>query len=154
MALAQKIGGDISLKSVVASGRGLVFAENMMYKHSVTVSASDGSLKTTIPDTVKLSDYGFDQYTGASYQGAPVEVAFAPDDAHAYVTTYSMYGKGFGPEGNDNCQKNNKVDSSFVYRIDTSTAGHRSGHRRRQGAEVRRHHARWARPVGEQLVQL
>jgi YVTN family beta-propeller protein len=121
MALAQKIGGDISPKSVVASGRGLVFAENMMYKHSVTVYASDGSLKTTIPDTVKLSDYGFDQYTGASYRGAPVEVAFAPDVAHAYVTNYSMYGKGFGPEGNDNCQKNNKVDSSFVYRIDTST---------------------------------
>ena len=121
MALAQKIGGDISPKSVVASGRGLVFAENMMYKHSVTVYASDGSLKTTIPDTVKLADFGFAEYTGASYQGAPVEVAFASDGAHAYVTNYSMYGKGFGPEGNDNCQKNNKVDSSFVYRIDTST---------------------------------
>ena len=121
MALAQKIGGDISPKSVVASGRGLVFAENMMYKHSVTVYNSDGSLKTTIPDTVKLSDYGFAQYTGASYQGAPVEVAFAPDDAHAYVTNYSMYGKGFGPEGTDSCGRNNKIDSSFVYRIDTST---------------------------------
>ena len=121
MALAQKIAGDISPKSVVASGRGLVFAQNMMYKHTVTVYGSDGSLKSTIPDTVNLADWGFTQYTGTRYQGAPVEVAFAPDGAHAYVTNYSMYGKGFGPEGNDSCLKNNKIDSSFVYRIDTTT---------------------------------
>ena len=121
MTLLKTISGDISPKSVVASGRGQVFAENMMYRHSVTVYGSDGELQKTIPDTVDLAALGYPQYTGGSYQGAPVEVAFTPDGSHAYVSNYSMYGKGFGPEGTDSCTAASKIDNSFLYRIDTTT---------------------------------
>ena len=37
LALKTTFGGAISPKSVAASGTGLVFAQNMMYRHSVTV---------------------------------------------------------------------------------------------------------------------
>src|SRR5690348_12913726 len=47
MKLAESIGGAISPKSVVASGTGLVFAQNMMYRHSITVYSSAGRLVRT-----------------------------------------------------------------------------------------------------------
>src|SRR5439155_13087847 len=47
--LVHSIGGTISPKSVVASGSGLVLAQNMMYQHSITVYSSTGDLVTTIP---------------------------------------------------------------------------------------------------------
>ena len=56
----ETITGDISPKSVVASGTGLVFAQNMMYTHTVTVYDRDGELVTTIPDAVDLVAFGVD----------------------------------------------------------------------------------------------
>ncbi|MGE0878878.1 MAG: beta-propeller fold lactonase family protein [Acidimicrobiia bacterium] len=116
---SKTIRGNISPKSVVASGNGLFFAQNMMYRHTVTVYDRSGALVATIPDTVKLADFGFTQYTG-TYRGAPVEAAFSPNGQYAYVTNYSMYGPGFGPEGSDECGPADKYDDSFVYRIDTT----------------------------------
>ena len=46
-----------------------------------------------------------------------MEAAFAPDGRHAYVSNYSMYGPGFGPEGSDVCSPASGYDRSFVYRI-------------------------------------
>jgi YVTN family beta-propeller protein len=110
-------GGPISPKSVAASGTGLVFAQNMMYRHSVTVyDARRMRVRKTIPDTVRLSRLGYRQYPGTQ-RGAPVEAAFAPDGRHAYVSNYSMYGPGFGPEGSDVCSPASGWDRSFVYRI-------------------------------------
>ena len=110
-------GGPISPKSVAASGTGLVFAQNMMYRHSVTVyDARRMRMRKTIPDTVRLSRLGYRQYPGTQ-RGAPVEAAFAPDGRHAYVSNYSMYGPGFGPEGSDVCSPASGYDRSFVYRI-------------------------------------
>ena len=114
------IGGAISPKSVVASGRGTVTAQNMMYRHTVTVYGSDTTLITTIPDTVDLAALGHPQHQG-SFKGAPVEAAFTPDGRYEYVTNYSMYGPGFGPEGSDTCQPSSGFDNSYVYRIDTRT---------------------------------
>ena len=118
MTLAYQIGGDISPKSVDASGRGLVFAQNMMYRHSMTVYDSLGRLVKTIPDSVDLAAFGYRRYHGSIYRGAPVELAYSPDGRHAYVSNYSMYGEGFGPEGTDACVDRDRIDSSFVYRID------------------------------------
>ena len=101
--LRETLGGDISPKSVVSSGTGLVFAQNMMYQHSVTVyDARKLELEKTISDTVSLADFGYKRYSGTQ-QGAPVEAAFSPDGKYAYVSNYSMYGEGFGPEGDDEC---------------------------------------------------
>ena len=86
------IGGDISPKSVAASGTGFVFAQNMMYRHTVTVYDAAGKLLETIPDTVNLSQFGV--AGGATVQGAPVEAAFTRDAHDAYVSNYSMYGPG------------------------------------------------------------
>src|SRR5262249_52929871 len=120
MTLAYQIGGGISPKSVDASGRGLVFAQNMMYRHTMTVYDSRGRLVRTIPDTVDLAAFGYAQYAHGTYRGAPVELAYAPDGRHAYVSNYSMYGPGFGPEGTDTCTNRDSIDPSFVYRVDLS----------------------------------
>jgi YVTN family beta-propeller protein len=124
LSLITTIGGQISPKSVDASGTGVVFAQNMMYRHSVTVYNSAGSLVKTIPDTVDLSRFGIPGHPGLS-QGAPVEAAFTPDAKHVYVSNYSMYGAGFGPEGVDTCSPNSARAAgdtdSYVYRIDVAT---------------------------------
>jgi YVTN family beta-propeller protein len=120
MTLNRTVTGDISPKSVVASDRGLVFAQNMMYRHTITVYDRNGDLVKTIPDTVNLADFGIPDHPG-EVQGAPVEAAFSPDGKYAYVSNYSMYGEGFGPEGDDDCVPSDGYHSSYVYRINVST---------------------------------
>ena len=123
MTLLKTIGGPISPKSVDASDTGLVFAQNMMYRHSMTVYNSAGDLVTTIPDTVDLAKLGVPG--GAVVQGAPVEAAFTPDARYVYVSNYSMYGPGQGPEGSDTCTPSSAEAAgdtpSYVYRVDTRT---------------------------------
>jgi YVTN family beta-propeller protein len=116
--LRKVIGGDISPKSVAASGTGYVTAQNMMYRHSVTVyDAHSLRLVKTISDAVRLARLGHPEHPGVT-RGAPVEAAFSSDGRYAYVTNYSMYGSGFGPEGSDTCSPSSGYDRSFVYRID------------------------------------
>jgi YVTN family beta-propeller protein len=124
LTLIDAIGGPISPKSIDASDTGLVFAQNMMYRHTVTVYDSSGNLVKTIPDTVDMTQFGFSGHPGTTH-GAPVEAAFTPDARYVYVSNYSMYGTGFGPEGSDTCtpasaQAAGDTDS-YVYRIDTHT---------------------------------
>jgi YVTN family beta-propeller protein len=121
MQLLRTIRGRITPKSVVASGHGLVFAQNMMYSHSITAYDESGALLKTIPDTVDLASFGVAGKAHASYRGAPVEAAFTADGRHAYASNYSMYGPGFGPEGNDGCLVSDHTDESFLYRVDTKT---------------------------------
>jgi len=66
---------------------------------------------------VRLSDFGIDGHPGES-RGAPVEAAFSTDGRYAYVSNYSMYGAGFGPEGSDTCTPSSGTSDSYVYRID------------------------------------
>jgi len=114
------INGAISPKSVVASGKGFVSAQNMMYQHSVTVYDAGGNLAKTIPDSIDLTAYGVTGHPGIS-KGAPVEAAYSKDGRFAYVSNYSMYGAGFGPEGSDDCQAGDGTSESFLYRINMST---------------------------------
>jgi YVTN family beta-propeller protein len=122
--LWKTIGGPISPKSVVATNTGLVMAQNMMYRHTMTVYNSEGALVKTIPDAVRLSDFGRQGHPGYS-RGAPVEAAVTPDGKHMWVSNYSMYGAGFGPEGDDNCSPGSAraagVSNSFAYRINLKT---------------------------------
>jgi YVTN family beta-propeller protein len=118
LTLVRTVVGDIAPKSVVASGTGLVTAQNMMYRHSVTVYDATGDLVATVDDAVDLAQFGIAGHPGVS-RGAPVEAAFAPNGRHVYVTNYSMYGEGFGPEGSDACTASQRFDDSYVYRIDT-----------------------------------
>ncbi|MGH3127494.1 MAG: cytochrome D1 domain-containing protein [Gaiellaceae bacterium] len=116
--LRRVIGGNISPKSVASSGAGYVTAQNMMYRHSVTVyDARTLRLVKTIPDAVNLRRLGYPSYPGTS-RGAPVEAAFSPDGRYAYVSNYSMYGQAFGPEGSDSCTPSSGYHDSFVYRVD------------------------------------
>ncbi len=120
LALVKTITGDITPKSVRASGAGLVSAHNMMYRHSVTIyDAKTLELLKTIPDSITLSKFGYKQYSG-NYQGAPVEGSYSPDGKYLYVTNYAMYGKGFNREGHDTCSPASKFDRSFLYRINLS----------------------------------
>ena len=120
MKLVKTIYGSITPKSVASSGDGVVSAQNMMYRHSVTLyDATSLDLKATISDTVTLSELGFPDIIGTS-KGAPVEGDFSKDGKFLYVTNYSMYGVSFTAEGHDDCKANNKYDRSFVYKIDRS----------------------------------
>ncbi|NMG07537.1 YncE family protein [Brasilonema sp. UFV-L1] len=120
MSLIQTIRGDISPKSVVHSGKGLFFAQNMMYRHTITVYNREYNLVKTISDKVKLSDYGYEKYQG-THQGSPVEAAFSDDGKYAWVSNYSMYGSGFHREGSDSCNVTDNYDPSTLYRINTET---------------------------------
>ncbi|MGZ8764011.1 MAG: YncE family protein, partial [Acidimicrobiia bacterium] len=117
LSLREVIRGAIAPKSVVASQTGLVFAQNMMYRHTITVYDRRFHLVATIEDAVRLARLGAPRYPGV-VEGAPVEAAFSPDGASAYVSNYSMYGPGFGNPGHDSCSPANAYDESFVYRVD------------------------------------
>ncbi len=100
---------------MVATGAGLLFAQNMMYRHTITVYDTDRQLVATIPDTVDLAAFGIEGYTG-EHRGAPVEAAATSVGAFVYVSNYQMYGQGFGRPGGDGCD-NSGWDTSFVYRV-------------------------------------
>jgi YVTN family beta-propeller protein len=113
-----RLTGGLTPKSVVASKQGLVFAQNMMYTHSVAAFRADGALLRTIDDSVDLAAFGVAGHPGTS-KGSPVETAFTPDGRYAWVSNYSMYGKGYGPEGLDTCTRGDGTSPSTVYRVDT-----------------------------------
>ncbi len=108
---------SIAPKSVVSTGTGFVFAQNMMYHHTMTVyDSAKLKLVKTIKDSVDAEAFGLKGHTG-TVQGSPVEAAVAPDGRHMYVSQYSMYGDGFYHEGSDVCSPASGVDDSYVYRV-------------------------------------
>ena len=109
------VSSEISPKSVVSSGTGYVFAQNMMYKHTITVyDSKTAKLVKTIQDEITAADFHIKGH-GETIRGAPVECAFTPDGRFAYVSQYSMYGSGF-TEGHDTCSPGGASDS-YVYRV-------------------------------------
>ena len=121
--IGQYYSDEITPKSVDASGTGLVFAQNMVYRRTVSVfNSRSGALVKTIPATVDLHHFGL---TGGVVQGAPVEGAFSPDDKYFYVSNYSMYGPGQGPEGEDTCTPSSALAAGdtpdYVFRINTTS---------------------------------
>lgn len=120
MTLLKTIRGDISPKSLVYSGAGLFFAQNMMYRHTITVYNRNFELVKTISDRLQLADYGHKGYSG-SYQGSPVEAAFSHQGKYAWVSNYEMFGAGFNRPGDDICNPRAKYDPSFIYRIETGS---------------------------------
>jgi DNA-binding beta-propeller fold protein YncE len=119
LAPVHTIGGQISPKSVVASQTGLFFAQNMMYRHTITVYDRDFDLLATIDDRVTPSDFGHEEFD-QELRGSPVEAAFTSDGSMAYVSNYKMYGGGLSTAASDGCNQGNWPDS-FVYGIDTSS---------------------------------
>jgi YVTN family beta-propeller protein len=109
---------DLQPKSIVASGNGLFFAQNMMYRHNVAVFDTTGTKVATIPDEVDLAAFGV--AGGAVVQGSPVEAAVTPDGEFVYVSNYKMFGPGYNPVADDGCNAGD-WDDSFVYKIDTTT---------------------------------
>lgn len=120
MKLKKTISGKISPKSIVHSGNGLFFAQNMMYSHTITVYDRNHNLVKTIPDTVNLPKHGHSKFKG-NYKGAPVEAAFSHNGQYAWVSNYEMFGAGFNNPGNDDCSPAQGTDKSFLYRINTGT---------------------------------
>src|SRR6202167_2431082 len=124
LALYKVISGDISPKSVMSTNTGLVFAQNMMYRHTMTVYNSAGSLLKTISDGVELAHFGVHGRPGLTH-GAPVEAAVTPDGKDVWVSNYSMYGTGSGPEGSDTCTPQSALDAggtpSFLYEVSTTS---------------------------------
>ncbi|MDX1467948.1 MAG: YncE family protein [Acidimicrobiia bacterium] len=101
----------------MSSQRGLFFAQNMMYQHTITVYDRSYELVATIPDNIVPSEYGHTDFEG-EYRGSPVEAAFNSDGRIAFVSNYRMYGGGLSTAAGDGCNRGDWPDS-FVYRIDT-----------------------------------
>ena len=122
LSLAMRIADDgLQPKSVVHSGTGLFFAQNMMYRHSIAVYGRDGRLVATIDDRVDLGEFGVAEAGRAPIvRGSPVEAAFSADGATAWVSNYKMYGDGWRPVADDSCQGRD-WDPGYVYRIDVAT---------------------------------
>jgi YVTN family beta-propeller protein len=107
---------DIAPKSVVSSGTGYVFAQNMMYKHTITVyDTTTLKLVETVPDAIDPAEFRIKGHGSEDILGAPVECAFLPDGRFAYVSQYSMYGPGF-VEGHD-AGSPGQASDSYVYRV-------------------------------------
>jgi len=122
LTLIDTIANDnLQPKSIVHSGSGLFFAQNMMYRHNISVFDRQSKLVATIDDKVDLKDFGVEVVGKSSVvRGSPVEAAFSPDAKYAYISNYAMYGTGWDPSAIDTCQGKDR-DQSFVYRIDTTT---------------------------------
>lgn len=114
-----RITGDLTPKSVVASGTGLVVAQNMIYSHTVSAFSSDGDLLETIDDRITPSRWGFEGR--GPVQGGPVEAAFSRDGEQLWVSNYMMTGPGFDNPGDDVCNPDVGYDDSYLYRIDTES---------------------------------
>lgn len=115
----ETIAGGISPKSVVASQTGFFVAQNMMYRHTITVYDRDFDLLATIDDTVTPAEFGHSEFD-TELAGSPVEAAFTSDGSVAYISNYRMYGGGLSTAASDGCNQGNWPDS-FVYRLDMST---------------------------------
>lgn len=111
--------GGLTPKSIAWNGHGLFFAQNMMYRHTMTVFDDQLQRCGTIDDRVELEELGIRDRPG-SYRGAPVECVFTADGHHAYVSNYLMEGEGYTKPGCDKCHGVG-FDGSFVYRINTAT---------------------------------
>ena len=124
LVLYKVITGYISPKSVMSTNTGLVFAQNMMYRHTMTVYNSSGTLLKTISDGGALAHFGVRGRPGLTH-GAPVEAAVTPDGKDVWVSNYSMFGSGSGPEGSDTCTPGSSLaagdTTSFVYEVSTET---------------------------------
>ncbi|MEM7370157.1 MAG: beta-propeller fold lactonase family protein [Bacteroidota bacterium] len=120
LVLQKVIGGQIQPKSVSHSGTGRFFAQNMMYRHTVTVYDRNYNLIKTISDKVRLADYNITGYTGW-HKGSPVECAFSPDGKYAWISNYKMYGAGFDNPGTDDCNRSPEYDHSYLYKVNTQT---------------------------------
>jgi len=122
LTLVDTIANDnLQPKSIVHSGTGLFFAQNMMYRHNISVFDRQSNLIVTIDDKVDLKDFGLEVVGRSSVvRGSPVEAAFSSDAKYAYVSNYAMYGTGWDPSAIDTCQGKDR-DQSFVYRVDTTT---------------------------------
>ena len=116
-----RLTGDLTPKSVVASKQGLVFAQNMMYTHTVAAFRADGAWLNDHRRLGRPREVRRSRATPGTSKGSPVEMAFTPDGRYAWVSNYSMYGKGYGPEGLDTCTKGDGTSPSTVYRVDTRT---------------------------------
>ncbi len=119
MRLVTEITGRLNPKSVEASQNGLIFAQNNIYRHTISVFDRDFRLVKTLRDSIVLSDWGYPQYP-ERVQGGPVEAAFSPDGRFAYITNRSMYGPGFPRPGPlvDPCSPASGIDRSFVVEYD------------------------------------
>jgi YVTN family beta-propeller protein len=120
MELKRVIRGNISPKSIVHSGNGLFFAQNMMYRHSITVYNRRFQLVKILPDSIRLDYYGYKDKKG-TYRGSPVEVAFSHYGKFAWVSNYCMFGPGYNRPGHDRCTPSGNYDKSFLYKINTDT---------------------------------
>ena len=153
MALTRTVTGDISPKSVVASERGLVFAQNMMYRHTITVYDRNGDLVKTIPDTVNLADFGIPDHPGL-VQGAPVEAAFSPGRQVRVRVQLLDVRRGLRPRGRRQLRPGRRLRLELRLPDQRREPGRRPGDRGRLGAEVRGGDPRQPLPARHQLVHL
>src|SRR5699024_5948276 len=115
-----RITGEITPKSVVASPTGTVIANNMMYGHTSTLyDAESLELTDTVVDEVDLAEFGVPERAGVT-QGAPVEAVFSPDGRYAYGSQYRLQGPGAGVTAHDDCRDGDRGGPSGAFRLEVA----------------------------------
>lgn len=105
---------EISPKSVVANGEGLVVANNMLYQNTITVyDAEEQELVQELSDEISPEEFGVEGYP-KSVVGAPVEAVWTDDGEYSYVSQYRL--EGLGAEAEDFCEAGDEIAPSAVYR--------------------------------------
>jgi len=104
-------------KSVIATSSGLLFAQNMMYRHNVMVLDAEGEIVAVIDDAIDRASFGIG--TGM-LRGAPVEAVESVDGRYVFVSNYKMYGPGYVSDADDDCDRGS-WDDSLVYRVDVES---------------------------------
>ena len=117
----QRITGDISPKSVVASPHGLVFAQNMMYTHTVTAYRPDGALAATIDDGVDLADLRRRPGTRACRRALRSRRRSPATAATPTCRTTRCTAPASAPRATTRARPTSGYDDSYIYRIDTET---------------------------------
>ena len=69
---------------------------------------------------LRLAAFGGEDYLlyPTSRMGSGNLFLLSPDGSKAYISNYSMYGSGWGPEGSDECQAGNHYDRSYVTEVE------------------------------------
>ena len=106
---------DLKPKSVVIGPGGLVFTQNMMYRHNILVFDGEGDVVAKIDDSVNLKDFGLSDES-MQVAGAPVEAAVSPDGHHLWVSNYKCMATSTAQMPTTTAIVG--IGDSYVYRID------------------------------------
>jgi len=107
--------GDMMPKSITHDGQGRFYVANGGDTHTITVFNRDFQRTRTISDRVRLSQFGFSQFTGAP-QGEPIDTAIAAQGG-VWFSNQQVQKAGEKPIPINDCRPEQKQPNGFLYHL-------------------------------------